>query len=71
MQVKCRFCNRPFALSKEDVHIALEGIHTNNLKYHNADCPHCGKQNRMTRADLQRASPGWTYQPGEVEQEEN
>jgi len=59
MQIKCRHCNRPYALKREEVLSALNEIHAQNLKHSNSFCPHCGKINRLSRKELQRAAPAW------------
>lgn len=60
MQIRCRNCNRPFAVKKEEVHAALDMVNAEGLKYYNTHCPHCGKTNRVTKKQLERAAPGYT-----------
>jgi hypothetical protein len=60
MQIKCRHCNRPYAMQRDAVHAALQQIHDEGLKYHNSNCPHCGKNNQVSNKELQRGAPGWT-----------
>jgi len=65
MQIRCQHCHRPFGLSKETVHAALDLLAAEDLGHYNANCPHCGKNTRASRAELQRAAPDWTRgQPG-------
>jgi len=59
MQTRCRHCNRPYALKQEEVFAALESIEAEDLKHYNAYCPHCGKANRLSKKELQRAAPTW------------
>ncbi|HNB50939.1 MAG TPA: hypothetical protein PK530_03305 [Anaerolineales bacterium] len=60
MQIRCRNCNRPYALKKEEVLVALDTLHTEDLKYYQSHCPHCGKNNQVSQKELQRAAPTWT-----------
>lgn len=67
MQMRCRFCNRPFALKAEEVNQALETVTREKLKYFNAHCPHCGKPNTVSPKALKRAAPRW-HMPVETEE---
>ena len=60
MQIRCINCHRPFALSKEAVHAALDMIFAQDLHHYNAQCPHCRRMNRVSREELLRAAPDWT-----------
>ena len=59
MQLRCRNCNRPYAMKREEVHAALDIVHAEDLKYYNSHCPHCGKSNKVTVKELHRGAPGW------------
>jgi hypothetical protein len=59
MQIRCTQCHKPFALSKEAVHSALDEIAAENYNHYNATCPHCSRSNRVPRKDLMRAAPDW------------
>jgi hypothetical protein len=59
MQIRCKFCQKPFALSRDAVHAALQMITDENLSHFNAPCPHCRKQNRLSKKELQHAAPTW------------
>lgn len=59
MQIRCIYCHKPFALSKDAVLAALDEIETQKLSHHNAYCPHCRRANRLSKAELLRAAPDW------------
>jgi len=60
MQTRCQNCHRPFALSKEAVHAALDNMAAEHIEhYYNVQCPHCHKLARVPRSDLLRAVPDW------------
>lgn len=67
MQLRCRNCNRPFALKREEIHAALEIVHAEDLKHYNVHCPHCGKSNKISVKELKRGAPGWTPAPVEAD----
>lgn len=59
MQIRCYHCHKPFALSNEAVHTALDMITQQDLGHYNAHCPHCRRANRVSRQELLRAAPDW------------
>ncbi len=59
MQIRCYHCHKPYALSKETVHVALNMLSEEKLHHYNARCPHCGKDSRIAFDALQRAAPDW------------
>lgn len=67
MQIRCYHCHRPFALSKETVHAALDMLTAENLSHYNAYCPHCRRANRVSPDELHRAAPAWKLESTEQE----
>jgi hypothetical protein len=67
MQIRCNNCHKPFALSKEAVHAALDTVSAEKLNHFNAYCPHCRRANRISREELLRAAPDWEPKPAEEE----
>lgn len=67
MQIRCHNCHRPFALSKDAVHAALDSMVAEDLSHYNANCPHCRRVNRVSKAELQRAAPDWHPESEEVD----
>lgn len=59
MQIRCQRCHKPYALSKETVHAALDQMMAENLSHYDAQCPHCRRTNRVSQAELKRAAPDW------------
>lgn len=62
MQIRCQQCHKPFGLSKEVVHQALDQITSADQGHYNAHCPHCGRINKVARNQLLRAAPDWSKQ---------
>jgi hypothetical protein len=63
MQIHCYHCHKPFAISKEVIHNALDALSDENLSHYNAYCPHCRRANRISFEELQRAAPDWKRKP--------
>lgn len=59
MQIRCSRCQRPFALGKQALLEALEELEHHKLHHYNLVCPHCGRLNRISQEQLQRAIPQW------------
>jgi phage FluMu protein Com len=59
MQIRCFHCHKPFGLSKDVMHAALDQLETEGLSHYNAVCPHCRRINRVSREELVRAAPEW------------
>ena len=69
MQFRCYHCHKPFAMSKEAVHLALDTITEEGQNHYNAFCPHCRRANRASRDELLRAAPDWHPSEGAPEEE--
>jgi hypothetical protein len=65
MQIRCMNCHRPYAMKKEDTLAALDLLEAEALGHYNSTCPHCGRVNRVSRTELQRAAPDWKPQSQE------
>lgn len=59
MQVRCYHCHKPYALNREELHLALNAITEQGLQHYNAPCPHCRRVNRVSKKDMLRAVPDW------------
>ncbi len=67
MQITCQFCHKPYGLSKEVVHQALNQLNELGQGHYNAGCPHCGKMNKIGMSALMRAAPDWVKPEPEQE----
>jgi phage FluMu protein Com len=63
MQIRCTNCHKPFALSKDEIHLALDTLKEEGLSHYNAHCPHCRRANRISLEELQRSAPDWQPKP--------
>ena len=61
MQVRlnCFNCHTPFVIKPDEVDAALNELHEKDFKHYNAHCPKCGKANKVSKKQLQQASPNW------------
>ena len=59
INIRCFSCQTPFSVKNEEVVAALGKLHEEDLKHYNALCPRCGKTNKVSKAQLKRAAPGW------------
>jgi len=60
MQIRCQQCHKPFALTKAQIHAALDVMALENMNHFNAACSHCRRINRVSRKDLIRQAPDWS-----------
>jgi len=59
MQIRCYHCHKPFALSRDTIHVALDITASEGLSHYNAPCPHCRRTNRLSLEELRHAAPDW------------
>lgn len=59
MQIRCNHCHKPYALSNDAVHTALDTLQEEKQHHYNARCPHCGKATQIGLDVLKRAAPNW------------
>lgn len=54
---RCVSCRTPFSVRETEIVAALIEMKANEHKYHNALCPSCGKPNKISLAQMERAAP--------------
>ncbi|MFN2146088.1 MAG: hypothetical protein ACK2T7_12110 [Anaerolineales bacterium] len=59
INLRCFSCQTPFQVKNEEIEAALTTLQQQGLKHYNAICPRCGKANKVSKAQLKRAAPGW------------
>ena len=59
INIRCFSCHTPFSVTTEEAASALAKLHEESMKHYNALCPRCGKSNKVSKAQLKRAVPGW------------
>jgi phage FluMu protein Com len=71
MQIRCSNCHKPFAIGKDEIHMALDTITAEGLAHYNAYCPHCRRANRISPEELHRAAPDWQPNTAQERQQSN
>lgn len=59
----CTNCRTPFTLRDDELLQALAFMKENNHKYYNANCPSCGKPNKISGALIRKSAPKSGNQP--------
>jgi hypothetical protein len=59
INIRCFSCHTPFSVKQEEVEAALTLLYQEDLKHYNANCPRCGKANKVSKKQLRRAAPKW------------
>lgn len=59
MNLRCMYCQTLFAISREDMLIALQTMDREALTHYDAHCPKCRRANRIERKKLELANPNW------------
>lgn len=54
---RCTNCRTPFSVLESEIVAALPEMKANGHKYHNAMCPSCGRPNKISLAQMERAMP--------------
>jgi phage FluMu protein Com len=66
MQLRCMYCRNMFAVSRDEMLVALQHMQAENLQHYDAHCPRCRRANRIERKRLEIANPGWQEQIKEM-----
>jgi hypothetical protein len=53
------YCQTMFGISRENMLIALQAMHEDNLTHFDFHCPKCRRANRVERKKLELANPNW------------
>lgn len=69
MNLRCMYCQTMFAISRDEMLVALQTMSVDNLTHYDAHCPKCRRANRIERAKLERANPNWQETLKEMDKE--
>jgi transposase-like protein len=58
----------PIAVSKANVHAALDWMAAEDLQHYDVKCPRCRKTNRVSKETLEHAAPDWGAAEEETEE---
>jgi len=59
MNIRCAFCQTPYAISRNEVLAALQKMEAENLHHYDAHCPRCRRATQIPRQKLEQAFPNW------------
>ena len=59
MNIRCSFCQTPYALSRVALLDALQEVDSKNLTHYDAHCPRCRRATQISRQKLEMAMPNW------------
>lgn len=59
MQIKCAYCTKMFASSKDADLAGMYAIHTEGLLHYDTPCPYCQRANRVSSERMIQTYPNW------------
>ena len=59
MNMRCAFCQNPYALGRNEMLAALQMMDAENLAHYDAHCPRCRRVTQIPRQKLELAFPNW------------
>jgi hypothetical protein len=69
MNIRCSFCQTPYALSRVALLDALQEVDSKNLTHYDAHCPRCRRATQIPRQKLEMAMPNWQDELKQFEKE--
>ncbi len=69
MNIRCSFCQTPYALSRVALLDALQEVDSKNLTHYDAHCPRCRRAAQISRQKLEMAMPNWRDELKQYEKE--
>ncbi len=67
MNLRCAFCQTPYAISRTEILAALQHLESEKLSHYDAHCPRCQRATRIQRQKLEMAYPNWRDELKELE----
>jgi len=59
MNIRCSFCQIPYAISRVDLLDALQEIDSKKLTHYDAQCPRCRRSTPIPRQRMEMFMPNW------------
>ena len=59
MNIRCAFCQTPYALGRNEMLAGLQKLESENLTHYDAHCPRCRRVTQIPRQKLELAFPNW------------
>lgn len=59
MNLRCTYCQTPFAIGRLEKLAAIQKMQAENLTHYDVFCPRCRRANSVSRQRLEIFTPGW------------
>ena len=59
MNIRCAFCQTPYAIGHAETLAALQHLQAENLTHYDAHCPRCRRATPIQRQKLEMSIPNW------------
>jgi hypothetical protein len=59
MNIRCAFCQTPYAIGRTETISALQMMEAENLTHYDAHCPRCRRATQIPRQKLEISMPNW------------
>jgi len=59
MNLRCTYCQTPFAIGRLEKLAAIQKMQAENLTHYDVLCPRCRRANSVSRQRLEIFTPGW------------
>jgi len=59
MNIRCFFCQTPYAIGRNEILAALQHLQTEKLNHYDAHCPKCRRATPILRQKLEMSFPNW------------
>ena len=69
MNLRCAFCQTPFAIGRNETLAALQHMDAEKLSHYDAHCPRCRRATPVLRQKLEMTLPNWREALNELEAE--
>lgn len=69
MNIKCSFCQTPYAIGRNEKLLALQQMDAEKLSHYDAHCPRCRRATPVQRQKLEMTMPNWRAALAELQKQ--
>ncbi len=69
MNLRCAFCQTPYAIGRTETLAALQKLEAEHLTHYDAHCPRCRRVTQVLRQKLEQSLPNWKEALSEMTEE--
>jgi len=59
MNIRCSFCQMPYAISRNEILAGLQKMQAENLSHYDAHCPRCRRATPIAHQKMEMFYPNW------------